>query len=416
MADPPAAVQICLECKKEGTLRCGECQSSFYCSKACQKANWPLHKILCKTFKHFQDRPAADGADCKYMRAIYFHPDEEVPRWIWLLVHRPWELTSDGLPDIPELYPEVGTLLANNDQEGDHPGRSIYFPDPYDLVPNKIVVGLYRDNFLLDGSKPNKAVFKVSDRRSRFMYDFRGPMLMYAVDTINSFRDEENQDYQDLNLVDLQIMAELFNIYRARNTHDLRDILANVTGVRINCFGDVPIRGAACEPFKVKGYDLVFAEPITPVSQRLELPIVAMRIPGSLEKWKKEPPANYVFSQSSTSEPLQPSPNLNMSSQFNARAAWLQIGFDPAAKPVGHEHWQTELGSVMVMRKDLKTLLPEHVHAISDYVLEYVEMVRSRNLSPEQGLKEISKGKFAKFWKEWSVKRGNTGLISPYDV
>jgi len=43
----------CANCdKKEKSVKefkkCTRCNSVYYCSKACQKANWPSHKITCK--------------------------------------------------------------------------------------------------------------------------------------------------------------------------------------------------------------------------------------------------------------------------------------------------------------------------------------------------------------------------------
>ncbi|KAF1992674.1 hypothetical protein P154DRAFT_411367, partial [Amniculicola lignicola CBS 123094] len=72
---------LCEQCNNPGTLRCGECHQSHYCSKVCQKTDFKLHKLLCKQFKDFTDdkRPSPD-----YYRAIYFHPAEEGPRFIWL--------------------------------------------------------------------------------------------------------------------------------------------------------------------------------------------------------------------------------------------------------------------------------------------------------------------------------------------
>ncbi|TDH74295.1 uncharacterized protein CCR75_001180 [Bremia lactucae] len=38
-------------CTKSGTLRCSRCKLQFYCSSACQKIDWKLHKIGCRTIK-----------------------------------------------------------------------------------------------------------------------------------------------------------------------------------------------------------------------------------------------------------------------------------------------------------------------------------------------------------------------------
>ena len=44
---------VCTRCLKKGRLtslpRCTGCKSSSYCSKDCQRSDWPLHKQLCKS-------------------------------------------------------------------------------------------------------------------------------------------------------------------------------------------------------------------------------------------------------------------------------------------------------------------------------------------------------------------------------
>ncbi|CAD0089016.1 unnamed protein product [Aureobasidium mustum] len=34
-------------CRRIGTLRCGSCKTTYYCSTGCQKANWERHKLTC---------------------------------------------------------------------------------------------------------------------------------------------------------------------------------------------------------------------------------------------------------------------------------------------------------------------------------------------------------------------------------
>ena len=48
-APPPAALTTsCAQCRAPGVLRCASCRSVHYCGRACQKADWPVHKALCK--------------------------------------------------------------------------------------------------------------------------------------------------------------------------------------------------------------------------------------------------------------------------------------------------------------------------------------------------------------------------------
>ncbi|KAG8992101.1 hypothetical protein FRB94_012009 [Tulasnella sp. JGI-2019a] len=42
----------CAVCGKPGGKRCSSCAAIYYCSKECQKSDWPDHKLTCKTLKN----------------------------------------------------------------------------------------------------------------------------------------------------------------------------------------------------------------------------------------------------------------------------------------------------------------------------------------------------------------------------
>ena len=41
----------CFVCNARTTKKCGQCACACYCSKACLKAGWPQHKVLCTLVK-----------------------------------------------------------------------------------------------------------------------------------------------------------------------------------------------------------------------------------------------------------------------------------------------------------------------------------------------------------------------------
>jgi hypothetical protein len=58
---------VCQECGKqpgggEKLLYCGRCGTAKYCSKTCQTANWPSHKIQCVAQQQARAAKAARGA------------------------------------------------------------------------------------------------------------------------------------------------------------------------------------------------------------------------------------------------------------------------------------------------------------------------------------------------------------------
>ena len=46
-------------CHKDASKMCGGCETTYYCSKACQKADWPNHRAMCLAARHHEidDKP-----------------------------------------------------------------------------------------------------------------------------------------------------------------------------------------------------------------------------------------------------------------------------------------------------------------------------------------------------------------------
>jgi len=99
-ADP---VGLCTACNEPNGRHCARCKNAHYCSTACQKADWPTHKLLCPTFSNFK---ASNRATDEHFRAILFPVDEAKPRFIWL--HCKWRNDEDGRYQHPEAKSFLG--------------------------------------------------------------------------------------------------------------------------------------------------------------------------------------------------------------------------------------------------------------------------------------------------------------------
>ncbi len=88
------SMEACLQSEKfkcgfcrssEGILNCSKCKNSFYCSAACQKSDWPRHKLICVK---------AEPIDPKQWRNTttgeQFHEDDLTP--IEILGVKDWSL------------------------------------------------------------------------------------------------------------------------------------------------------------------------------------------------------------------------------------------------------------------------------------------------------------------------------------
>ncbi|KAK6991798.1 hypothetical protein R3P38DRAFT_3090981 [Favolaschia claudopus] len=64
-------------CDQIADRQCSECKKARYCSRECQKQNWPTHKIVCKSLKEV-DKTRCTGCKKKFGSEIG-RPDETCP-------------------------------------------------------------------------------------------------------------------------------------------------------------------------------------------------------------------------------------------------------------------------------------------------------------------------------------------------
>ena len=53
------APRLCHLCGLASTMKCGGCREAHYCTRACQKAHWREHKLLCQQIQAERDKKAA---------------------------------------------------------------------------------------------------------------------------------------------------------------------------------------------------------------------------------------------------------------------------------------------------------------------------------------------------------------------
>jgi hypothetical protein len=70
----------CPRCTDAATKICGSCKAISYCSPECQQADWPSHKLLCKSFREFNQPPPSPDM----VRIVVFLPEERKPRFMWV--------------------------------------------------------------------------------------------------------------------------------------------------------------------------------------------------------------------------------------------------------------------------------------------------------------------------------------------
>jgi hypothetical protein len=395
--------QSCIVCDKEDAKYCARCKSTSYCSRACQKNDWQTHKLLCATFSTFatSERPTKE-----HYRAVLFDPDKKKPEFIWLLCK--WH-EDDG--DRYQL-PKSETITGH-----DVPPQTV--PVQYNRRLERRLLNTicftYRDTFLIDGSRPNKSIAAITSTQPGKYHDWRGPVMAYAKDG-----DElDPPACKDFDMADFRHAADYLLSYcyvpLLTQTH-----VQQVKGVRINCEGDIKmLNRPPFEEIELPITDSIFTEHDTSdIADRIGISILTRRcLPDP--RWANG--EHEIFKLSS--------PFNNQDATFLHRCLDTKAVSDPSKGSLGwgwcSQQWQNEVGSVVVIRKDKKPLLPLHMEALTTYCRKEALPIVSHSLgeysseepvSKEHVLQLICRPMFIIFWYKFIEEKEDLTSPSPYDV
>jgi hypothetical protein len=157
----------------------------------------------------------------------------------------------------------------------------------------------------------------------------------------------------------------------------------------------------------------MFGQASTQISNRIEIPVLAARIPGSMDLCsnRSNPKVTYLY------RGCDP----DLICKINADYGWVSA-------PLTSDN---PVGSCILARKDKKPLLLEHAEALTDYCYGHLGDIFEEHLvnffedqaddeallSKDGILNQISKVKFEEFLQAWRVGQGSavpSGLASPY--
>ncbi|KAI1355536.1 hypothetical protein F5Y01DRAFT_327231 [Xylaria sp. FL0043] len=404
----------CIICDKPNALRCKRCKGASYCSKLCQRGDYPVHKLLCAKFAAFNisARPTDE-----HVRAILFPVDQKQPKLIWL--HCPWIEPEDEY-DIRHQSPTAEPFLNN-----DH-GQEV--PINYNKFLAKslsnIVCVCYRDTFLIDGSAPNNSIAPITATVPGYHHDWRGPIIAYG--KVGPILDSSR--CRDVDMNDFRHIADHFVWYRSDRTSvptDLPATFGGIKGVKINCLGDQKLFNKPhFEEIKLLGINTRFADYDTSdIAKRIGLPIFTQR----------------CFPHPNWANVRDPELFGTESPYNNQDATLLHLCCDPKAEfdlsqgVIGwgwaSEPWQRDVGSVIVYRQDKKPLSPWHVEALCRYCRNDVrdwmahtmgEYAPDEPMSKDLVLSMICRPTFSIAWyrmcNEKHKEGKNVDAPFPYDV
>ena len=174
-------------CDKQENKLCAGCNAAAYCSKRCQKYEWPAHKLLCSSFSGFSDdkRPSQH-----HIRALLFRVDAEKPEFTWLVPTRQDDgiTGNDASIQGPEAYPQAKHLILDAAQIAGDVTAAL---DHTDIIENPRTVSgrkwnraiemIHRVDFGNDGSGHNKAMIPATSTWGPMTFDWRGNIVAIAM-------------------------------------------------------------------------------------------------------------------------------------------------------------------------------------------------------------------------------------------
>lgn len=386
MADT-SVKSLCAMCRLPGSLACAGCNSIKYSSKACQKGDWLVHKLVCKTFKDFLiTRPTSE-----HDSAIYFPADEDSPRFVWLKYgtceqHVPYkELQSLGI--------SLRWIKQSDQIEVSHNAAQNEHIQPHHIVVQRLKFEQMRST---PSYEENEALGKIDQRLAGL---FPGPILVWARPCHDEGAGETAN--RDLGPIDFRhAVDELryvsFDMSEKQNT--INEITrSGLLSVRVNCDVDSRfLRRSTLEYIYESASAANLESDIpTPVADAIGFPLVVRQMPPALV-WRERKRGT-----------------LQHMDNTNARM------FDPPEQ-------STTTGSLMVTRQDGKPLHPVHLSAIFGYTAMRLKDPRqpdwtctfAEELQADR-ISQVSRKDFEEYYEEmW--ERPNYRHIervpSPFDV
>lgn len=255
-------------------MACSGCKFIYYCSTACQRIGWPVHKVICKAYSQFiPTRP-----DLNHHSAIYFGPDESEPRFVWLLFEPGHN--HPKLEHLEQLGLTAELIEARSwDELPCNPMLARHIERHYILFSlpeaDKLCPCCNPD------AEPNESLVKVDSELSNH---FRGPVLVLGSHCeSDTTRKPSNPD---LGPVDFRHVVDHLRMFYCRCEDDIRNLMKgkDVKVVRINCKGDMqfldrPILEAVSEP---KSALLLDSEIPTPVADKIGLQLIVRKVPPAV--------------------------------------------------------------------------------------------------------------------------------------
>lgn len=340
----------CSMCTSTTSLFCTTCNAITYCSKTCEKADWALHKLICKV--------PSPSTQSIYYNGILFREKDQAPEFVTF--GGSYQSSRYDDDEEGEGYYDYSSYSRYSEY---HPARQLLrFVQPAGTLTitgnalrlrsrsNHSIEIYYNDKTPSDGSRLNYSILAATSGRT--MQSWHGPLLAVKVETPVSQAPNERPRpplYLDMDLLDLRDVVDLLSTFPAVDINDMTSTCSaaspkqEIPAVRINSPGDQALGRPKFEMLKVRSDDPACLAPVTSISRLIDLPIRVIRVAPPF-------PPEYDDPAHDTSNPA---------------ATNLHIGVDPAKGWgfVGLD-WVDPPGSVIVVREGGETLPVQHLEAL----------------------------------------------------
>lgn len=179
----------CGVCDSTVAQWCKQCHSIGYCSRECQKSDWPSHKLLCSKYSEDNERPSP-----LHRRAILFQDSTPQPKFVWIECkesvegNHKWEEPQN----VHEYMGPDRTLIE----------RTCY---SYNKLRDRPLVHSLeihnRNAFSLDGSILNQSITRAT--QEDILHEWCGPVVVFrkngnSTAYAGSFGDMGMKDYHNV--------------------------------------------------------------------------------------------------------------------------------------------------------------------------------------------------------------------------
>lgn len=364
----------CPCCKEDGKLTCTGCKNIKYCSVECQQCDWPTHKLLCKTFKAYQERPSEE-----MRRIIVFPPDDTKPKFEWRPVQYGFQSQTVDCEEFMKIsFPRSNEVLYH----------------PFTMSPLGYMLQVnYDDDFMRKYSEENKSIIYATGGKRGLVWS--GPVFAIAGTRYSNspemarVKDMDMRTFSDL-------VAYLIDYFNETLENEARK-KPKVTAVKANCIGEQRLNNVP--PFvnvNVPASHPMFDIPqcLSPISERIGMPCYTARH-GDAQKFTKtvgdvvNQPVSFMHR---SCDPDAEPDEKNGNSSFGFPPTW----------------WDRDVGNVLIARKDRKALQADTAEAFGAYCAYHIGAYNQWQLERDGEawfkkamLDEITPAKWTTFMEQW---------------